>query len=81
MSLEQFFLPPREWCESKLNENRRYFHLFSQKTVESINKIVFGRCYHGHSRGADRVKGLFRILIAQEKYLLPAICVSGVPDF
>jgi hypothetical protein len=51
MALEQFFLPPREWCESKLNENRRYFHLFSQKTVESIYKIVFGSCYHGHSPG------------------------------
>ena len=23
MSLEQFFLPPREWCESKLNDNRK----------------------------------------------------------
>ena len=40
MSLEQFLLPPREWCESKLNENRRYFHLFSQKTVEPIDDEI-----------------------------------------
>ena len=45
MSLEQFFLPPQEWCESKINENSRFFHLFSQKTVGSLNKIVYGLNY------------------------------------
>ena len=49
MSLEQFFLPPQEWCESKINENCRFFHLFSQKTVGSLNKIVYGLSFHSHS--------------------------------
>ena len=58
MSLEQFFLPPQEWCESKINENSRFFHLFSQKTVGSLNKIVYGLSFHSHaprSRSCERV--------------------------